>query len=190
MDRGDICEAPKDLQRRSHPSFWKRCVRRPVPRGCSPAGMCVCTGACALVSLDVSVWVSRLQRRLIRPWEYPMWQHIRTSLSCFWRPPTHYCNTRTVHSACSGSLCISRRTLRQHKFGASARRARKKKKKKEKQIQKKVLMSLENNDSKRSLRHYDEIMAGGEQPRPMTLAIWGMEAAESVIIVPHSIKNS
>lgn len=92
-------QGPQDLQQRSHPSFWKWCVRRSVPRGCYPAGMCVCAGVCALVSLDVSVWVSSLQRRLIRPWEYPMWQHIRTSLSCFWRPPTHYCNTRTVHSA-------------------------------------------------------------------------------------------
>lgn len=173
MDRGDICKAPRI------------CLRTPVPRGCYPAGMCVCAGVCALVSLDVSVWVSSLQRRLIRPWEYPMWQHIRTSLSCFWRPPTHYCNTRTVHSACSGSLCISRRTLRRRKSGASAGRARKKK-----QIDKKALMSLKNNDCKRSLGHYDEIMAGGKQRWPMTLTVRGMKAAGSVIIVLSAFKNS
>lgn len=171
-------QGPQDLQRRSHPSFWKWCVRRSVPRGRYPAGMCVCAGVCALVSLDVSVWVSSLQRRLIRPWEYLMWQHIRTSLSCFWRPPTHYCNTRTVHSACYGSLCISRRMLRQRKFRASAGRAKKKK-----QIQKKALMSLKKNDSKRSLWHYDEIMAGGKQRCPMMLTVRGMRAAGSVIIV-------
>ena len=42
---------------------------------------------CVCVPLCVCMSVLPAERRLIRPWQYPLWQHIRTSLSLFWHPP-------------------------------------------------------------------------------------------------------
>lgn len=62
--------------------------------------MCVSVCVSVCVCLCVSVWVSSLQRRLIRPWEYPVWQHIRTgpSLSSDILLSLLCCNSSTAHS--------------------------------------------------------------------------------------------
>lgn len=87
MDCGDM-RGPQDPHSSSQVATHSEmlcvplfCTRPNVPRGCYLARVCVCVRLC------VSVWTSSLQRRLIRPWEYPLWQHIRTSLSLVWHPP-------------------------------------------------------------------------------------------------------
>lgn len=103
-------------------------------------------------------------------------------------PPPH---SLLQHQDCSFSVLWFALHLQQHAEATQVRSLDRRSEKKKKQIQeKKAVMSLENNDSERWLPHYDEIMAGGGQPRPMTFAVRGTEAARLMLIVLHSIKNS
>lgn len=148
MGRGDICKAPRIFASVVTPLFESGvCAREPlpVPRGRYPGGMCVCGSVCVLVSLDVSVWVSSLQRRLIRPWEYPMWQHIRTSLSCFWHPPlliTAHATPGLFMRRAPVSSAITRRTQWQRCDSASRATKKTKQQKKKNPKQKKRLLRV------------------------------------------------
>lgn len=86
MDHGDMA-GPQDPHSSSQVATYSEMC---MPLFCThPKEVCGCylTWMCVCVPLCVCMGVLPAEKRLIRPWEYPLWQHIRTSLSLFWYPP-------------------------------------------------------------------------------------------------------